>query len=80
MSTSSKELSSNSQYQESSVNHFLRKCSIFDKKFGKKLIDSVVEVVEGFEDDSNVNSFNKNEVEDKPNQLKKNGLKFVFLF
>jgi hypothetical protein len=32
---------------------------MFDKKLGKKLIDSIVEVVEGFQNDSNIDSLNE---------------------
>ncbi len=55
--------SANSELHQASRNdnssHFIRKSSMFDKKFGKKLLDSIVEVVEGFDNDSNIDSLNE---------------------
>jgi hypothetical protein len=53
---------------DNNSSHFIRKCSMFDKKFGKKLMDSIVEVAEGFENDSNIDNLNEKQPKQKQAQ------------
>ena len=63
-----------------SNNHFIKKCSIFDLKLGKKLIDSITEVVEGFENDFLLNQSFQNEERSKDKTQSKIGLDFIYLY
>ncbi len=59
--------------------HFIQKCSIFDKVNGKKLIESIVEVIEGLESldsylDSNLKQEKNDHESNEKNQTQSNSL------